>query len=250
MKALGNHIRMRPAFALTIVLAAATLALLGATSSTQAAGRNPNPGILPIGSTPHGMSYSEWAAAWWQWVYSYPAGADSNPVEDPTGALCGLGDQGPVWFLAGTRGTTVVRDCTIPAGKTLFFPIINSLWINIPELGDNPWSDEQQEFALSVIEPFVDKAYKLSCTIDGVPVENLASYRATTPDDGEYFITVPDGSPVGLPAGTYGPAVDDGIYLMLTPLKPGKHTIRFTSASKGTIFGDFALDVTYHLTVR
>jgi hypothetical protein len=27
---------------------------------------NPNPGIAPINSKPHGKSYSEWAAAWWQ----------------------------------------------------------------------------------------------------------------------------------------------------------------------------------------
>src|SRR6266545_5494329 len=41
-------------------LAAATLALLVATLPAQAAGRNPNPGISPAGSTPYGHSYGEW----------------------------------------------------------------------------------------------------------------------------------------------------------------------------------------------
>jgi hypothetical protein len=44
--------------------------------------------------------------------------------------------------------------------------------------------------------------------------------------------------------------VDDGIYLMLAPLKPGLHTIHITSASTGSLLGEFALDVTYHLTVE
>jgi hypothetical protein len=228
---------------------ALVLALLQA--SALAAGRNPNPGVLPINSSPYGKSYGEWSGAWWQWAYSFPA--DTNPVSDPTGELAGLGQSGPVWFLAGNFGGTTVRTATVPAGKGLFFPIINSLWINIPELGDNPWSDEQRDFARSIIGPFIDNAFNLSCTIDGGAIQDLESYRAVTPDGAEYFVTVPENSllaPLGLPAGSYGPSVDDGIYLMLAPLRPGEHTIRITSASQGSALGDAELDVTYHLTVK
>ena len=200
-----------------------------------------------------GLSYGELSGAWWQWAYSFPA--DMNPVSDSTGELAGLGQSGPVWFLAGNFGGRTIRTATVPAGKALFFPIINSLWINIPELGDNPWSDEQREFARSVIAPFIDNAFDLSCTIDGVAVADLQSYRAATPDGAEYFVTVPEnsllaGPPLRLPAGSYGPTVDDGIYLMLAPLRRGEHTIRITSNSAGSALGDFALDVTYHLTVK
>lgn len=49
----------------------------------------------------------------------------------------------------------------------------------------------------------------------------------------------------GLIPGTYGPSVDDGMYVMLTPLPPGQHNIHFTAK-----LGDgFELDVTYYLTV-
>ena len=44
--------------------------------------------------------------------------------------------------------------------------------------------------------------------------------------------------------------VDDGIYLMLAPPRAGQHTIHLTAASTGSALGDFALDVTYHLTVK
>jgi hypothetical protein len=194
------------------------------------------------------MSYGQWSGAWWQWNFSFTA--DMNPVSDPTGELAGLGQSGPVWFLAGNFGGTTVRTATVPAGKGLFFPIIDTIWINIPELGDNPWSDEQREFARAFIAPFVDNAFNLSCTIDGVAVQDIESYRAVTPDGSEYPITFPENNVWGIPAGTYGPSVDDGVYLMLAPLRPGAHTIHITSASQGSVLGDFALDVTYHLTVK
>jgi hypothetical protein len=52
----------------------------------------------------------------------------------------------------------------------------------------------------------------------------------------------------GIPAGTYAPAVADGVYLLLAPLTPGPHTISFggTAFSFGS---SFSQDITYHLTV-
>jgi hypothetical protein len=47
--------------------------------------------------------------------------------------------------------------------------------------------------------------------------------------------------------GTYGPTVDDGVYVMLAPPAVGEHTIRFTAAAPD---GTWRLDITYHLTVK
>ena len=101
--------------ALAVILAmAANLALAG----------NTNPKVLPPNSAPYGKTYGEWGAAWWQWAVSFPY--EVNPVyNDPTGAFAGLGQSGPVWFLAGTSDATAVRTCAVPPGKALFFPIIN-----------------------------------------------------------------------------------------------------------------------------
>ncbi len=231
----------------TVKLVGAVVLVLAMAANLALAG-NPNPRVLPINSSPYGQPYGVWSGAWWQWDYSIPN--PMSPVADPTGEFAALGQSGPLWFLAGTYGTVAERTVTVPAGKGFFFPIINTIWINVPELGDNPWSDEQRAFAKAYIAPFIDTAYDLSCQIDGVEVKDIAAYRCVTPDGAEYMVTFPtDDNPWAplLPAGTYGPCVDDGIWLMLAPLPAGEHTIHFTAGS--TAWGPFALEVTYHLTV-
>src|SRR5262249_16121302 len=97
---------------------AAVLCLAGVTSAT--AQGNPNPGVLPPNSSPHGNTYAEWSVLWWRWFISLAV--PDNPV---SGAPCSNGQVGSVWFLAGVPGTNSFN-CTIPNGKTLFFPIINT----------------------------------------------------------------------------------------------------------------------------
>src|SRR4051812_39446710 len=47
-----------------------------------------------------GISTGEWTARWWRWALTQPIA----PYLDPDGRLCDLGQEGPVWFLAGTNG--------------------------------------------------------------------------------------------------------------------------------------------------
>jgi len=84
--------------------------------------KNPNPGVIPPQAKAHGMTYGEWSAKWWQWAVSLPL--DHNPLADT--ADCSTGQLGSVWFLGGSFvSSTEERDCTVPPGKALFFPIIN-----------------------------------------------------------------------------------------------------------------------------
>ena len=82
----------------------------------------------------HNITYGEWTARWWQWLYSIPE--ERNPAADETGANCHEGQSGPVWFLAGTFGGLNERVCTIPAGKSLLFPVVNQMctFIDYPNL--------------------------------------------------------------------------------------------------------------------
>ena len=68
-------------------------------------------------------------AAWWQWALSIPASV--NPMLDTTGANCMVGQNGDVWYLAELFfvGGSVTRDCAVPEGVTLFFPVLN--FVNI-----------------------------------------------------------------------------------------------------------------------
>src|SRR5690349_17165858 len=49
----------------------------------------------------------------------------TGPVLDPDGSACANGQSGNTWFLAGTSGGPVTRECTVPVGKKLFFPLVN-----------------------------------------------------------------------------------------------------------------------------
>ena len=93
---------------------------------------NPNPQVAPINSQQYGMTYGQWNARWWQWSFSVPA--SKNPALATNGALdCSVGQSGNVWFLAGQflSAGTFTRSCTIPAGKALFIPLINSWEDNV-----------------------------------------------------------------------------------------------------------------------
>jgi hypothetical protein len=51
--------------------------------------------------------YQKLAAAWWNWALQFPEA--TNPVVDATGEFCHLGQEGLVWFLAGTFGGAATR---------------------------------------------------------------------------------------------------------------------------------------------
>jgi hypothetical protein len=217
--------------------------------ASEAQAENPNPGIVPIDHSFHGMTYAQWAGAWQQWEWSIPYSTD--PILDTTGEWADLAQSGAVWFLAGTYGETATRTVTIPNGKFLFFPIVNNVWVNLESLGDEPWSPEQRTWARRWLRRSVAGVDELSCEIDGNPVSDLESYGVLTREGDEYMVTVPDDNfyaSVGydLPAGSYGPTMDVGVYLMLRPLSPGEHTIHFAASDPA----GFALDVTYYLTVE
>src|SRR3974377_1344651 len=103
----------------TVMKTSVALGALALTAIVAGAG-NPNPKVLPPGSSPNGLTYGQWGAEWWKWVYAQPVTA--NPIQDPTGAF-GQASQpgGHVWFLAGTFGEVVVRTNTIPTAKAIFF---------------------------------------------------------------------------------------------------------------------------------
>ena len=69
-----------------------------------------------------GISLSEWTARWWRWADEQRVA----PYLDPDGRLCELGQEGPVWNLAGTNGRFQPRrQCVVPEGRHLLLPIIN-----------------------------------------------------------------------------------------------------------------------------
>ncbi len=213
-----------------------TFGLFGFTtpSHAAAAGRS-NATILPPGANMFGASYGEWSARWWQWALSLPA--DAHPLLETAG--CDAGQSGPVWFLGGSFiNSTVVRECTVPAGLAIFFPVLNTECSTIespPFFGGN--EDELRDCAAAVTNS------GMFATIDGVDVLNLDSYRVQSP---LYTFSAPDGGLFGGPV--TGQSVSDGVWLMLSPLSAGTHTIHLGGTQTAGTFPPLTLDVTYNLT--
>jgi hypothetical protein len=204
------------------------------------------PGV--VGASSSRWTYSELAAEWWKWAWSISCAGDfcPNPVIDETGDYCAVGQHGDVFFLAGSFGQTVTRNCSIPEGVNIFFPVINN------GIYDSPDACGQGAESYSVAEirkmntDLIDMAANLSATLDGrplrmvrersvvfgapIPKDNIFAYWGYTPCD----------------AGVYSPAADEGYYVLLNPLKKGKHTVHIHAEFPAF---DWVLDVTYNLDV-
>lgn len=164
--------------------------------------------------------------AWLRWLMGQPW--EPGPIPDQTGANCGMGQDGPVWFLAGTTGGPVTRHCTIPQGKQLYFPLINH-WIR--------WWDWQLEIPenMEMAAAAFDYTRAHTCTLilrlDGEDV--LAGGFDAMADQLWVNTYEPFDVVVNEQWGEYGPyfgpmfAHGGGYYARMHPLTPGDHVLEF-----------------------
>jgi hypothetical protein len=184
------------------------------------------------------------SAEWWQWALSIPTPV--NPVADTTGDNCMVGQRGPIWFLAGFFGTgsTATRNCSVPEGTPLFFPVVNNVNVNTPHIcgqGDDLTVAQLRE----LVAPFIDSVTKVSVQLDGKAINGALrvqseAFEAALPEDNVFVAPCSGDSPEGI----YSPAVDDGFYVELGPLTVGSHMLHFQAKARGTV-----QDITYNLTV-
>ncbi|HEY5912303.1 MAG TPA: hypothetical protein VJA21_17005 [Verrucomicrobiae bacterium] len=236
------------------------VAALGVALSMNAApgdGREHAPQVLPAQTCAFGKSYAEWSVEWWRWAMKLPA--TQHPLFDT--APVGTGQSGPVWFLGGKfcasgpgappcNPQAAERTVTIPAGKALFFPLVNSECSGLE--GNGTTYVELR----NCVQPAIDGATGLACEIDGNSVPDLDQFRVLSPLF-TYTLASHDnvwaavGGTVGnppqpIPNGVTTPSVADGYYVLLAPLAVGRHELHFHAAIPAFTF---SLDVTYHITV-
>ena len=195
-----------------------------------------------------GNTYGEWAARWVAWSEAGPVGR--NAITDDSGQFCSA-NQPPrdVWFLAGTfGGPPVERSCSIPAGRSIFYPLLESPWIDCPGTPDEALTDAQvRDFLVS----FNSAPVELASTLNGVSIISLRVLivRAQTP---VFRNVLPDNNvldaggacPTTLGGGRTGRRIGDGYWVMLPPLPPGNHTLTLRGANPF-----FETAVTYKLHV-
>ena len=136
-----------------------------------------------------------------------------------------------MWFLAGTYGTArVIRTCTIPAGKYLYFPLLN--YVVSPSSTGSLSCDEAKDSAREM----TDGVSSLVLELDGKRIPNLESHRQAT---GECFDLA------ARAGGGVSPSAGNGFYVMLRPLSRGTHTLEF-----GGVLPSISQAVTYTLKVE
>jgi hypothetical protein len=165
-------------------------------------------------------------------VVALGAPASGNPLLDEDGVLAQVGNNGPVFFVAGSiLGAPTVRTFTVPAGRPIFFPVINNLLIETPP----PECAGSVACALARVSPFIDDATALKATLDGLNLlaTGVSGFRQTS--SALFSIALPDDNLFGAPKGSYD-AVSDGYWVAVEGLSAGPHTLIF-GATSGTFLG-------------
>jgi hypothetical protein len=201
-----------------------------------------NPGLYSVDSKPYGLAFPQWSEKWWNWMISIPQ--PQNPLNDETGKNCANGQNNPnVWFMTGTGSGSVVRSCTIPSSKAILIQPAG----NECSFAENPSLKTESELRSCAISG--DQVNSIHVSIDGKDVQNLQNYIVQTP---LFNLSFPQDNIFSALAGP-SKAVGHAYVVFLKPLKAGKHDIHFDQVTLGspeTGTGNFAYDVTYHLTVK
>lgn len=188
---------------------------------------------MALGQVADGSAASEQArelsAAWWPWALEKSTAAsplNGSYVDGPrcNGQAANSGANN-VWFLAGTMtGETVERNCTVPAGRKIFFPVYNILDLNVE--GAQTEEELRQEVKGWTDAALANPSPPLFATVDGNPVE---MNRLDSPSNLFHFTLLPRNyitETFGLASGQYV-GVTDGVWVTLPPLSRGNHTIHF-----------------------
>ena len=256
-----NHCNKRDVnfnrISLTSTSIAASVLLLNVFQAPDAAAAG-NPGIAPINSRiTSAKTYADLGAEWWQWAIQAPA--TDNPLLDSTGENCAVGQQGPVWFLGGTLGfgspdEPTVRECDVPVGKAIFFPVINVTYFGF--LSDPP-ETRTADFVRTSAEESCDNSTirDLSVTIDGKPLANPARFVTSADQSPIFQAQLPTDNIIGateadIPQLLLSPAAHKGFYVYVKPFASGEHTIEWT-ATWDCNFEPFMFseNIVYHLNV-
>ncbi len=169
------------------------------------------------GSAPYGRPISEWAEEWIKWSLSIPR--SGSPILDTSGIRCAVNQRGPVWFLAGTFGTSVRRSCVIPSSKALFFPVIEKE-CSFAEDGEQI---DTEEGLVDRAKYLMDLVTYMKLNIDGCNVESLQRFRARSR---VFDLIFPQNNVYGVRKG-YTRSVTDGYWVMLKGFESGKHVLNF-----------------------
>ena len=222
---------------LSLVLLAGAGAPAIAQDATPAAGEVT---ILGPDESYAGVTRGEWTARWAQWALSFPA--EINPNFDPTGAQCGYGQSGPVFFLPGDatgEPVTTPTICVVPEGMAIFvFVGGNSCTTVEPP----PFFGRNEEELRACAAAATDGVTDLQASINGEEVPDLETYRTTSP---LFSLVFPADNLYGVPEGVTLAVADDYGFIIAPP-SPGEYEITTSALFEG----EFTLGRTFRVIVE
>jgi len=168
--------------------------------------------MVPPNETFNGLSYGNWAAIWWNWLFS-------NQQQG-----------GSVYFLRGNTDleSVIIRKgrnaLTFDAQTAIFFPIICTINSILTNYGTGDAIVNRKTCANSQRDPLI-----LKVIIDGTKVTKLKRYYAESP---EFIMNVPATSPIRkyfkpIVKSGQAQAVAAGYWILIKRLPVGKHVIYF-----------------------
>ncbi len=200
-----------------------------------------DPYVVALDEQVAGAGLQDYANRWWQWAYSMPQ--RDSPVRDQDGRHCQIGQEAPVWFLAGGFGSSkITRACTVPSGQHLFFPVINMMAYNNPG-GNNTCAGVKRAVARNN-----DRFVYIRVYLNGSRIVDAERFRVASDACFDPLARVP----ANVFPPSFAPAATDGYWIMLRPLPEGTHDLAFRAfytSNDGSEFGEMVQNINYTLTV-
>jgi hypothetical protein len=119
-----------------------------------------------------------------------------------------------VLSITGGPGGTATRPCSVPEGKALFFPVINDVEIDSPNVcGQNGALSVRNLRATSAT--YINGTVNLSVTLAGKTIKDFRRvksevFEVALPKDNLFEGPCSGAGPGDVPAGIYSPAVGTG----------------------------------------
>lgn len=191
-------------------------------------------------SYPYGISYGQWTVKWWQWLLSTPKSC--NPLVDESGANSNVNQPAEhVWFLAGKLGSEnksfPLRNCMIPFGRSILFPVINceANPIEYPDL-------KTEQNLIDHVTRDENTIVQKTCLLNDryIPSQRVKSdpliFKVNLNGDNVYNVNGGDTI-----------ACADGYWIFLKPLPPGEYLLSFRGSCEN---GRLSSGADYRLKIQ
>ena len=159
----------------------------------------------------------EWYARYLQWAVSVPMAV--NPLFDPDGNGCEIGQAGPVFFVPFSYvQESVTIPCVVPEGTAIFVgvAVVECSTVEAP-----PFFGRDEAELRACAAAATDGITNLQASVNGVAVPDLEQYRAPTP---LFPMNLRADNFFGVEPGV-ALSVGDGYSFIIAPPPPGTYQV-------------------------